>query len=83
VWGNLLYLRPGTREHFLAHLARDWPAELERYERLYQSSAYLQRSVTGPVLGCVAELKKRFGIADRREKPLTPPSEPVQMAIAI
>ena len=25
VWANLLYLKPGTREHFLDHLARDWP----------------------------------------------------------
>ena len=25
IWANLLYLRPGTREHFLAHLAEDWP----------------------------------------------------------
>ncbi len=25
IWANLLYLRPGTREHFLDCLARDWP----------------------------------------------------------
>ena len=25
IWANLLYLRPGTREHFLAALERDWP----------------------------------------------------------
>ena len=30
VWASLLYLKPGTREHFLAALARDWPEELER-----------------------------------------------------
>src|SRR3989454_8507801 len=83
VWGNLLYLRPGTREHFLAQLARDWPEELERYERLYRSSAYLKRSVSAPVLRYVAELKKRFGIADRREQPLKPPPQAVQLAIAI
>jgi hypothetical protein len=35
VWANLLYLRPGTREHFLEALARDWPALLAEYERLY------------------------------------------------
>src|SRR5918999_4278524 len=34
VWTNLLFLRAGTREHFLEALARDWPGELERYERL-------------------------------------------------
>ena len=25
VWANLLYLKPGTKEHFLAALERDWP----------------------------------------------------------
>ena len=34
VWCNVLYLRPGTREHFLDNLARDWPALLPRYERM-------------------------------------------------
>jgi len=31
IWTNLLFLRPGTREHFLDSLARDWPDELDRY----------------------------------------------------
>ncbi len=35
IWANVLYLRPGTREHFLAALAEDWPEEVERYEQLY------------------------------------------------
>ena len=35
VWANLLHLRPGTREHFLECLARDWPELLPEYERLY------------------------------------------------
>ena len=33
IWANVLYLRPGTREHFLEALARDWPELLPRYER--------------------------------------------------
>src|SRR5207249_2434139 len=41
IWTNMLFLRAGTREHFLDQLARDWPAELERYERLYRRRAYL------------------------------------------
>src|SRR4051812_30451949 len=41
VWGNLLYLKPGTREHFLEALARDWPEQLEHYESLYGRRAYL------------------------------------------
>ena len=25
IWANLLFLKPGTREHFLESLAREWP----------------------------------------------------------
>ena len=35
IWANVLYLRPGTREHFLECLAHDWPELLPEYERLY------------------------------------------------
>src|SRR5213075_1363850 len=34
LWTSLLNLRPGTREHFLEHLAEDWPEEAERYAEL-------------------------------------------------
>ena len=55
VWANLLYLKPGTKEHFLEALARDWPEELERYEQLYARRAYLpsRRGRSGPRTRCV------------------------------
>jgi DNA repair photolyase len=83
VWANLLYLRPGTREHFLEHLARDWPEELERYERLYRGRAYLPRKEAEPVRAHVADLRDRFGIADRRNIRLPPAPEPEQLALAV
>ena len=39
VWANVLYLRPGTREHFLDKLAAVWPELLPMYERLYAGRA--------------------------------------------
>jgi len=83
IWANLLYLKPGTREHFLESLARDFPEELERYERLYGSRAYLPKSVSEPVRAQVAELRRLHGIADRRPLPLTPPARPEQLALAV
>jgi len=83
IWANLLYLKPGTREHFLESLARDFPEELERYERLYGSRAYLPKSVSEPVRAQVAELRRLHGIADRRTLPLTPPARPEQLALAV
>jgi DNA repair photolyase len=82
VWANLLYLPPGTREHFLEHLARDWPAALARYRRLY-ARAYLDRALSDPVRGEVAALARRLGIADRRPSPPAPPPEPEQLRLAI
>ena len=82
VWANLLYLRPGTREHFLEHLARDWPEELDRYERLYTKGAYLPHAARKPVQEQVAELRRRYGIADRRPQPLTP-SRSEQLALSV
>jgi DNA repair photolyase len=83
VWANLLYLRPGTREHFLENLARDWPEELKRYERLYANRAYLARKAAEPVRAEVAELRRRFRIADRRRTKLRPAPEAKQLSLAV
>ena len=64
IWANLLYLRPGTREHFLAALARDWPEQLRRYERLYDRRRLPAGAETTPVRQRVAELgPRRYGVA--------------------
>jgi DNA repair photolyase len=83
IWANVLFLRPGTREHFLENLARDWPEELERYEELYAGRAYLGAEETKPRRAAVAELARELGIADRRPVKLGPPAEPEQLALAV
>ena len=76
IWTNVLYLRPGTREHFLENLARDWPELLPRYEALYARRAYVSSEVLGPVRQRVRELSAQFGVADRRARKLEPAPEP-------
>lgn len=83
LWCNVVHLNPGTREHFLEHLARDWPEQLERYQALFARSAYLDRRQSGPILEQVRALRARFEIADRRLAPLTPPPEPEQLPLAM
>jgi DNA repair photolyase len=83
VWANLLYLKPGTREHFLESLARDFPEQLDHYERLYGDRAYLPKSASEPVRAEVAALRRRYRIADRRAVRLTPPPEPEQLSLAV
>ena len=85
VWTNLLFLRPGTREHFLESLARDWPEELDRYERLYANRAYLGAEHTKPLRATVAALAKEHGVRDRRQVRLEPepPLVVEQLALAV
>ncbi|HEX6680279.1 MAG TPA: radical SAM protein [Gaiellaceae bacterium] len=66
IWANLLFLRPGTREHFLTALAEDFPDEVERYDRLYARRAYLGKEQTKPTRDQVAALAKEHGVRDRR-----------------
>jgi DNA repair photolyase len=83
VWANLLFLRPGTREHFLQHLAEDWPEQLPYYEELYAGKAYLGAETTKPVRALVAELAKEHGVKDRRKVRLRPRPEPEQLSLAV
>ncbi len=82
IWTNVLYLRPGTREHFLDQLARDWPELLPRYARLYAGRAYVADSVLAPVRSQVRALADEMGIEDRRTMPLHPPAPDEQLPLA-
>ena len=80
LWCNVLHLQPGTREHFLENLARDWPALLPRYEALYRGK-YLERREADPITARVAALRSEHVIADRRARPLEPPPASEQLSL--
>jgi DNA repair photolyase len=81
IWANLLYLRPGTREHFLACLQRDWPELLPDYERLYARGAYVSHAEAQPAKEDVRRLAKVHGVRDRRTTKLVPPERDVQLSL--
>jgi DNA repair photolyase len=82
IWANLLHLKPGTREHFLECLARDWPELLPRYESLYDHGrAYLPAGEAEPVRDRVRELARSHRILDSRPEPLTPPARHEQLSL--
>jgi len=83
VWANLLYLKPGTKEHFLGALERDWPELLPRYEQLYARRAYLSAEKTNPVREQVRDLARAHGVRDRRRVRLEPPADPEQLQLAV
>jgi DNA repair photolyase len=82
-WANLLYLRPGTREHFLEHLAKDWPELVEPYAALYDGRAYLPKEEIEPVRRTVRELVRRLDLRDRREVKLAPAPDPEQLSFPL
>jgi DNA repair photolyase len=81
VWGAPLNLRPGTREHFLECVARDWPELLPEYERLYHGRAYLRSADAAPVRAGVRELARAHGISDRRRVRLEPARSAEQLTL--
>ena len=83
IWANLLFLRPGTREHFLTHLAEDWPEQLPHYEELYAGKAYLGADRAKPLRAEVSKLAREYGVRDRRSVKLSPPPEPEQLALSL
>ena len=83
IWANVLYLRPGTREHFLAALERDWPELLPDYERLYERRAYLPAGETRDVRERVRELARSHGVRDRRRVKVEPPAGPEQLTLGL
>jgi len=83
VWANLLYLKPGTKEHFLQALANDWPELVPEYERLYGARAYLAKEDSEPARERARRLAREHGIRDRRRVRLEPPPEPEQLGLAV
>jgi DNA repair photolyase len=85
VWWNLLNLRPGTREHFLGVLGREWPDALAEYERRYPpgGGGYLAAGVVEPIERRLTAVRAGSGIRDRRGRPIEPETPPEQLHMAI
>lgn len=81
VWCNVLHLRPGTREHFIGHLARDWPELLPTYREMYRRDAYLPEEQQEPIRRMMRDLRTEYDIGDRRALPLTPPPQAQQLSL--
>ena len=83
VWTNILFLRPGTREHFLEHVAEDYPEQLPHYLELYEGRAYLPSAESKPLRQEVAALAKEYGVKDRRRVKLDGTQHDEQLSLAV
>lgn len=81
MWANVVYLRPGTREHFLEALAAEWPELAPTYEALFAGRAYLPSALVDPVRDRVRALASGLGLP--RRPTLQPEPEPEQLALAL
>jgi DNA repair photolyase len=57
-----LHLRPGTREWFMAWLAREYPGLVEPYGRLYSRGAYVDRRYRDALAARVGPMLRRYGL---------------------
>jgi len=64
---NLLYLKEGTRLHFMGFLAKNFPDLWIKYQRLY-TGAYAASAYAKEVRGVVKLLQSEYGVS-RREPP--------------
>ena len=64
---NVLYLKGGTRDHFMGFLAKEFPQMVERYGRLY-AGAYATPAYVTAVRGMVEALQTRYDVRRRMSK---------------
>jgi len=81
LWGGMLHLRDGTREHFMSVLAKHWPELVPRYEAAYRARAYLPDALTEAPLKEISRQRERHDIRDRRRVRWQPPPEPKQLSL--
>ena len=73
---NIMYLKDGTRDHFMGFLAGAFPQMVESYNRLY-AGAYVSPSYAQAVRGMIDTLQQRYDVAKRRRRtPAEPDDDP-------
>jgi DNA repair photolyase len=64
---SVLYLKDGTRDHFMGFLAREFPHMVESYQRLY-AGAYAAKDYVRTVRGLIDVLKQKHQVDHRTMK---------------
>jgi DNA repair photolyase len=61
---NIMYLKGGTKDHFLHFVGEQFPDRLEGYKRMYPG-AYAPKAYVETVRGLIASLRDRYDVARR------------------
>jgi DNA repair photolyase len=70
---NVMYLQDGTRTHFLQFIAREFPAMLPGFEKLYVKK-YPPDGYRREIQDRVRVLRDRYGMSRRGEEPVEAPA---------
>ena len=62
-----MYLKEGTRDHFMRFLSKEFPALVESYNRLY-AGAYARPEFVKAVKGMIDVLQQRYDLRRRRPR---------------
>jgi len=71
VGANVMYLKGGTRDHFLNFIAEQFPGMLEGFDQLY-AGPYAPAGYITSVRGMLATLEERYGLRARGRRPEPP-----------
>jgi DNA repair photolyase len=61
---NIMYLKGGTKDHFMGFLATEFPEMVEKYGRLY-AGAYASAAYVKTVRGMIDGIQQRHGVRTR------------------
>jgi DNA repair photolyase len=64
---NLMYLKGGTKDHFMGFLAKEFPLMVESYNRLY-AGAYASPDYAKAVRAMIDTLQERHDVRRRRQR---------------
>ena len=62
---NVMYLKEGTRDHFMRFLGKEFPSLVDSYNRLY-AGAYARSDYVTAVKGMIEVLQERYDLRRRR-----------------
>ena len=64
---NLMYLKGGTKDHFMGFLAKEFPHMVAAYDRLY-AGAYAPNAYVRAVRGMIDALQRRYDLRGRKPR---------------
>ena len=71
---NVMFLKGGTKDHFLGFIAAEFPQMLEGFQRLY-TGAYAPGDYVSSIRAMVETLQKRYDVPPRARRPPNAPDD--------